>query len=133
MYQRGDLYFVTIGFSIPKIPALAKGTPNWLGGLAQINEKGGEIVDLPKGSRVYPHDESVSIAKNTSNAKLSMLDSRLSKLESGKGKTAETKEIKITIPKLADQIIVKDQADIDAIAEQIATNLKNTALNMGVC
>ena len=122
-----------IGFSIPKIPALAKGTPNWLGGLAQINEKGGEIVDLPKGSRVYPHDESVSIAKNTSNAKLSMLDSRLSKLESGKGKTAETKEIKITIPKLADQIIVKDQADIDAIAEQIATNLKNTALNMGVC
>ena len=62
-----------------------------------------------------------------------MLDSRLSKLESGKGKTAETKEIKITIPKLADQIIVKDQADIDAIAEQIATNLKNTALNMGVC
>ena len=122
-----------IGFSIPKIPALAKGTPNWLGGLAQINEKGGEIVDLPKGSRVYPHDESVSIAKNTSNAKLSMLDSRLSKLEGGKGKTAETKEIKITIPKLADQIIVKDQADIDAIAEQIATNLKNTALNMGVC
>ena len=112
---------------------MAKGTPNWLGGLAQINEKGGEIVDLPKGSRVYPHDESVSIAKNTSNAKLSMLDSRLSKLESGKGKTAETKEIKITIPKLADQIIVKDQADIDAIAEQIATNLKNTALNMGVC
>ena len=43
-----------IGFSIPKIPALAKGTPNWLGGLAQINEKGGEIVDLPKGSRGYP-------------------------------------------------------------------------------
>lgn len=122
-----------IGFSIPTIPALAKGTTNWLGGLAQINEKGGEIVDLPKGSRVYPHDESVSIAKNTSNAKLSMLDSRLAKLERGKGKTSDKKDIKITIPKLADQIIVKDQADIDAIAEQIATNLKNTALNMGVC
>lgn len=122
-----------IGFSIPTIPALAKGTPNWLGGLAQINEKGGEIVDLPKGSRVYPHDESVSIAKNTSNAKLAMLDRRLAKLEGGKGKANDKKEVKITIPKLADQIIVKDQADIDAIAEQIATNLKNTALNMGVC
>lgn len=122
-----------IGFSIPTIPALAKGTPNWLGGLAQINEKGGEIVDLPKGSRVYPHDESVSIAKNTSNAKLAMLDRRLAKLEGGKGKANGKKEVKITIPKLADQIIVKDQADIDAIAEQIATNLKNTALNMGVC
>ena len=122
-----------IGFSIPTIPALARGTTNWLGGLAQINEKGGEIVDLPKGSRVYPHDESVSIAKNTSNAKLSMLDSRLARLEGGKRKTSDNKNIKITIPKLADQIIVKDQADIDAIAEQIATNLKNTALNMGVC
>lgn len=122
-----------IGFSIPTIPALAKGTPNWLGGLAQINEKGGEIVDLPKGSRVYPHDESVSIAKNTSNAKLAMLDRRLAKLEGGKGKANGKKEVKITIPKLADQIIVKDQADIDAIAERLATNLKNTALNMGVC
>lgn len=122
-----------IGFNVSKIPALAKGTQNWVGGLAQINEKGGEIVDLPKGSRVYPHDESVSIAKNTSNAKLAMLDRRLAKLEGGKGKANDKKEVKITIPKLADQIIVKDQADIDAITEQIATNLKNTALNMGVC
>lgn len=122
-----------IGFSIPKIPALAKGTPNWLGGLAQINEKGGEIVDLPKGTRVYPHDESVSIAKNTSNAKLSMLDRRLAKMEAGKGKGDGKKEINITIPKLADQIIVKDKTDIDEIADKIATNLKNTALNMGVC
>ena len=121
-----------IGFSIPKIPALAKGTPNWLGGLAQINEKGGEIVDLPKGTRVYPHDESVSIAKNTSNAKLSMLDRRLAKLETGKGKSDAKKEIKITIPKLADQIIVRDKTDIDEIAKEVATNLKNTALNMGV-
>ena len=122
-----------IGFSIPKIPALAKGTPNWLGGLAQINEKGGEIVDLPKGSRVYPHDESVSIAKNTSNAKLSMLDRRLAKMEAGKGKNDGKKEVNITIPKLADQIIVKDKTDIHEIADKIATNLKNTALNMGVC
>ena len=99
----------------------------------QINEKGGEIVDLPKGSRVYPHDESVSIAKNTSNAKLSMLDRRLAKMEAGKGKNDGKKEVNITIPKLADQIIVKDKTDIDEIADKIATNLKNTALNMGVC
>lgn len=65
--------------------ALAKGTSDWQGGLVQISERGGEIVDLPKGSRVYPHDESVSIAKNTSNAKLSALDRRLAKVEAGKG------------------------------------------------
>lgn len=122
-----------IGFSISKIPALAKGTQNWLGGLAQINEKGGEIVDLPKGSRVYPHDESVSIAKNTSNAKLATLDRRLAKVEAGKDKDGGKKEVNISIPKLADQIIVRDKADIDKIADKIATNLKNTALNMGVC
>lgn len=122
-----------IGFSIPKIPALAKGTPNWLGGLAQINEKGGEIVDLPKGSRVYPHDESVSIAKNMSNAKLATLDRRLAKVEAGKDKDGGKKEVNINIPKLADQIIVRDKTDIDEIADKIATNLKNTALNMGVC
>ena len=122
-----------IGFSIPKIPALAKGTQNWLGGLAQINEKGGEIVDLPKGSRVYPHDESVSIAKNTSNAKLATLDRRLAKVEAGKDKDGGKKEVNINIPKLADQIIVRDKTDIDEIADKIATNLKNTALNMGVC
>lgn len=122
-----------IGFNVSKIPALAKGTQNWVGGLAQINEKGGEIVDLPKGTRVYPHDQSVSIAKNTSNAKLAILDRRLAKLEAGKGKSDGKKEINITIPKLADQIIVKDKTDIDEIADKIATNLKNTALNMGVC
>lgn len=122
-----------IGFSIPKIPALAKGTPNWLGGLAQIDEKGGEIVDLPKGSRVYPHDESVSIAKNMSNAKLATLDRRLAKVEAGKDKDGGKKEVNINIPKLADQIIVRDKTDIDEIADKIATNLKNTALNMGVC
>jgi TP901 family phage tail tape measure protein len=120
-----------IGFNIPTIPALAKGTPDWIGGLAQINEKGGEIVDLPKGSRVYPHDESVALAKNTSNAQLSTISNRLAKLEKG-GSNKKSGDVNITIPKLADQIVVKNEDDIDKIAEQIATNLKNTALNMGV-
>ncbi len=46
------------GFDIPKIPAFQLGTPYFKGGLAQINEKGGEVVDLPNGSRVYPADKS---------------------------------------------------------------------------
>ena len=37
---------------IPKIPTLAVGTNDWKGGLAQISERGGEIVDLPRGARV---------------------------------------------------------------------------------
>lgn len=36
----------------------AGGTPYWRGGLTRINERGGEIVDLPSGTRIIPHDVS---------------------------------------------------------------------------
>lgn len=36
----------------------ASGTPYWRGGLTRINERGGEIVDLPSGTRIIPHDVS---------------------------------------------------------------------------
>ena len=36
----------------------ANGTSNWRGGLTAINERGGEIVDLPSGTRIIPHDVS---------------------------------------------------------------------------
>ncbi len=121
-----------IGFSIPTIPTLAKGTPDWKGGIVQISEKGGEIVDLPKGSRVYPHDQSVQMARKSANGKLAAADRRVVSLE----KTAADKkgkgDITITIPKLAEQIIVKDTKDIDKIVEEIATELRDTAINMGV-
>ena len=52
------------GVNIAQIPYLAKGTKNWPGGPAHINEKGGEIVDLPRGTRVFPHDKSITLVKN---------------------------------------------------------------------
>ncbi|WP_338841854.1 phage tail tape measure protein [Paenibacillus glucanolyticus] len=48
----------TFGVSIPKIPKFALGTSYFKGGLAQINERGGEIVNLPGGSQVIPADKS---------------------------------------------------------------------------
>ena len=95
------------GLNIPQIPALAGGTDNWKGGLAQINEKGGEVVDLPRGTRVYPHDESVQIAK-----------------ESGK------RTVTIKIAKLAESIIVREEADIDKIAERLAKKIEETIDNL---
>nr|DAW14127.1 MAG TPA: minor tail protein [Caudoviricetes sp.] len=96
-----------IGFDIPLIPTLAKGTDNWKGGIVQISEKGGEIVDLPSGSRVYPHDESVRMARQ------------------------ETKKsISVTIAKLADSIVVREESDIDKIAEAIVKKIEETAENM---
>lgn len=95
------------GLNIPAIPTLATGTDNWQGGIVQINEKGGEIVDLPRGSRVYPHDESVRMAR-----------------EEG------SRRVYISIPKLADQIVVREDADIDRIAEALLRKLKQTSFNM---
>ena len=58
------------GFNISAIPYLAKGTANWPGGPAVINERaiGGEIVDLPSGTRVIPHDLSKQVISNQSNS-----------------------------------------------------------------
>jgi len=46
--------------------ANANGTNNWRGGLTRIHERGGEIVDLPSGSRIIPHDVSMRMADNAS-------------------------------------------------------------------
>jgi hypothetical protein len=43
----------------------ALGTSYYSGGSTRINEFGGEIVDLPQGSRIIPHDISREMAKNS--------------------------------------------------------------------
>lgn len=89
-----------------KVPAKATGDLNWMGGLVQVSEKGGEIIDLPHGTRIYPHDESVRMAK-------------------GAGGTV------LNIPKLADQIIVREDADIDKIGDAIAKKIMASKSNRG--
>lgn len=37
----------------------AMGTPYWRGGLTRVNERGGEIMNLPSGTQIIPHDVSV--------------------------------------------------------------------------
>lgn len=48
----------SIGINVPEIPKFALGTQYFKGGYAQINERGGEIVNLPNGSKVIPADKS---------------------------------------------------------------------------
>lgn len=95
------------GLNIPQIPTLAKGTDNWQGGLVQISEKGGEIVDLPSGSRVYPHDESVQMVRQEAK-----------------------KNFTVKIAKLADSITVRKESDIDKIAEAIVRKIEEASDNM---
>lgn len=40
-------------------PAAATGVDSFVGGLIQVNEKGGELINLPSGSSVIPHDKSI--------------------------------------------------------------------------
>ncbi len=40
-----------------------KGTMSWRGGPTWVHERGGEIIDLPRGTRIYPHDKSVRMAR----------------------------------------------------------------------
>ncbi len=85
--------------------ARAVGDVNWRGGLVQVHERGGEILDLPHGTRIYPHDVSMAMAKNAGGHS-------------------------INIPKLADQIIVREDADIDRIGDSIVRRLKSASIAM---
>lgn len=46
------------------IPHLYTGTDNWRGGPAMVHDRGAEIIDLPSGTRVMPHDQSMRQAYN---------------------------------------------------------------------
>ncbi len=54
------------GWVMDKLRGHALGTPYFSGGLTRINERGGEIVDLPSGTRIIPHDVSRRMAGGTS-------------------------------------------------------------------
>lgn len=42
----------------------ASGTDSWRGGITAVNELGGEIMNLPKGTQIIPHDVSMRMASN---------------------------------------------------------------------
>ena len=63
----GDLYSggkSAIGWIANKIGGNAMGTSYWRGGLTAVHERGGEIIDLPSGTRIIPHDISLNMAKD---------------------------------------------------------------------
>lgn len=50
------------------IGANANGTDNWRGGLSRINERGEEIINLPRGSQVIPHQLSKQMLQEAAQA-----------------------------------------------------------------
>ena len=100
----------TFGGNIPKIPLLYKGTNYFSGGRAFIHDQGAEIVDLPRGTRVIPHDKSIQTAYK-------------------QGMSQGSKVIQIN--KIADTVVVRSDDDIDRIAEKLAEKLKEADENGG--
>lgn len=177
------------------VGANAEGTNNWRGGPTWVGERGPELVDLPKGSRVLPNKESVQLAKGAAQPVVreivqstvqqpvvvsadgggsSPLAANIEKhlgiiaailprwsrddqaltspaaalrrsdnsdimpvpqLRQQPSRSAETaaavmQKIEVTIAKLADSIVVREDADIDKIGEAVAKKVVMAVKNM---
>ena len=53
--------FETVGNKVKNIGRNAQGTDYWRGGLTWVGEKGPELIDLPKGSKVFSNDKSMEM------------------------------------------------------------------------
>ena len=50
----------------------ATGTTYFGGGLTTINEHGYEVIDLPQGTRIYPHSQSEKMMNSSPNVSVSV-------------------------------------------------------------
>jgi TP901 family phage tail tape measure protein len=98
------------------IPHLYTGTTNWMGGPAVINDAGAEIVDLPSGTRVIPHDQSINQAYNMGRA--------------GSGTGGAKITINIGTANMGSNQDIRQQARM--LAEQILFELETRAINQNV-
>lgn len=92
------------------VPKMAGGTMNWTGGLVQVSERGGEIIDLPSGSRIYPHDQSVAMAR-------------------AEGRRMTSTSISVNVS--GNNFTVREEADINKIGDAIARKLSMAMSNRG--
>lgn len=90
----------------------ATGTMNWTGGLTEINERGGEIVDLPTGSRIYPAQTTERIIEREL---------------AGNSSAGGNNNITIT----GNTFIVRNEQDIDEIAYRLMSIMQQVNANYG--
>lgn len=90
----------------------AIGTSYWSGGWTEVNEHGGEIIDLPQGSRVYPHATTMKMLKDGM----------------GGGTSASTAAPQVTVT--GNTFTVREEADIDRIAYRLYQLMFKSHVNM---
>lgn len=102
----------SFSFSIPSIfSGHATGSSFYAGGWTEINERGGEIVDLPQGSRIYPHATTER-----------MIQAELESRQSSGGGPVVVK---------GNTFYVREEADIDRIAYKLAKLISQGHINYG--
>lgn len=92
------------------VEADATGTLNFPGGLAQIHEHGGELVDLPSGSRIYPAGTTERIIQREL-------------------QTPRSNPTSVNIS--GNTFVVREEADIDKIAYRLMQMMDMAELNYG--
>ena len=107
------------------IPLLYAGTDNWPGGPAMIHDRGAEIVDLPTGSRVIPHDQSLAMAREMGYSQGLKKDS-----------IAAGNDMKFNITVNMGGVTMNGSRDVDKLTKQIVQNIyyemQKQAVNMKV-
>lgn len=98
-------------FDTGSIFHFATGSTYFPGGWTEINERGGEIVDLPQGSRIYPHATTER-----------MIQAELDSSRSSGGGPVVVK---------GNTFYVREEADIDRIAYKLAKLISQNSLNYG--
>lgn len=90
------------------------GTTYFPGGVTWMHEQGPEIVKLPTGAQIIPHSESLKQEYRKGAAEAS---------------ARRGGSVSISIPKLADTIVVREEQDIDDIAKALVYRMKSYAIN----
>ena len=93
-----------------KLSGHATGSNYFGGGWTEINERGGEIVDLPSGSRIYPHATTEK-----------MLTEQFSGANSGGNNYSIS----------GNTFVVREEADIDRIAHSLFSMIASAETNYG--
>ena len=110
----------------------ATGTDYFGGGLTWINEEGGEIVDLPRGTRIIPHDKSVEesfstgykLASNKLSSSIETLAQSTSSNVSHTSTPTKTEHNDYSVNFGAGSIVVRvDNAKGEADCEKVARTL----------
>ncbi|HIE0497078.1 TPA: hypothetical protein ACXJDG_003009 [Clostridioides difficile] len=93
-----------------KLAGNATGTKYWSGGLSVVGEHGPELVSMPRGSKVFTNAESKS-----------MINKSIPNFRQVQG---ENTNYNITIPKIAETIVIREDADIERITSSLIKKIQ---------